>query len=111
MDESADRDQKQSIELRVGGELLRLVVDATEAAQLKQAADYLNQKIQTFRQGSGSMTGQRIAILAGLDVAHERFQALAQVEQARSILDNQQSHLTNCLKRLVEKIDAAIPPS
>lgn len=104
MDAKAVETEKQSVELMISGESLRLRVDPAEAAGLRRAAAYLEEKVQSYNRAGVGISGLRAVILAGLDVTHESFQAKTKAKEADDKLRGQD----NDLQRLIEKIDASI---
>ena len=75
-----------------------------ERAGLVAAAAYLDGKLRELRESHRSGTLDRIAVLAGLNIAHE----LLEARQTRSTTD---SNLAQHLQVLKMKLDAGLPSS
>lgn len=75
-----------------------------ERPGLVAAAAYLDGKLRELRESHRGGTLDRIAVLAGLNIAHE----LLEVRQARSATD---TNLAQHLQVLKLKLDAGLPPS
>lgn len=75
-----------------------------ERAGLVAAAAYLDGKLRELRESHRGGTLDRIAVLAGLNIAHE----LLEARQTRSTTD---SNLAQHLQVLKMKLDAGLPPS
>jgi cell division protein ZapA (FtsZ GTPase activity inhibitor) len=65
------------LELTIAGETFRLRVEADEIDRLRVAAACLNRKIAAFKDARIADSAARLALLAGLDVAHERLRERA----------------------------------
>ena len=75
-----------------------------ERAGLVAAAAYLDGKLRELRESHRGGTLDRIAVLAGLNIAHE----LLEARQTRSTTD---SNLAQHLQMLKMKLDAGLPSS
>ena len=75
-----------------------------ERAGLVAAAAYLDGKLRELRESHRGGTLDRIAVLAGLNIAHE----LLEARQTRSTTD---SNLAQHLQVLKMKLDAGLPSS
>lgn len=75
-----------------------------ERAGLVAAAAYLDAKLRELRESHRGGTLDRIAVLAGLNIAHE----LLEARQTRSTTD---SNLAQHLQVLKMKLDAGLPSS
>ena len=75
-----------------------------ERAGLVAAAAYLDGKLRELRESHRGGTLDRIAVLAGLNIAHE----LLEARQTRSTTD---SNLAQHLQVLEMKLDAGLPSS
>jgi cell division protein ZapA len=71
------------VSVTIAGETYTLRTQATPE-YTKRCAEYLDNLIREIRQQSGPMEGQRVAILAGLALADQLFQARQESEQSRS---------------------------
>ena len=82
------------------------LIDCTpeERAGLVAAAAYLDGKLRELRESHRGGTLDRIAVLAGLNIAHE----LLEARQTRSTTD---SNLAQHLQVLKMKLDAGLPSS
>ncbi len=61
----------RSIEIHILGRAYRVACKPEEEPALIAAADYLDEKMREIREGSKVIGAERIAIMAGLNLAHE----------------------------------------
>jgi cell division protein ZapA len=59
------------IEIHILGRAYRVACKPDEEAALIAAAEYLDQKMREIREGTKVIGAERIAIMAGLNLAHE----------------------------------------
>lgn len=71
------------VRVTIAGEEYKLRAQATPE-YTRQCADYLDQVIREIRDQTGQMEAQRLAILAGLALADQLFQARREGDQSRS---------------------------
>ena len=99
----------ERVDLTVFGEALRLRVNAEEVASLREAADYLQAKLDEFSDMGGGIPNLRLTVLAGLDIAHElireRNRGLEREEQSHLDQDSLRGKLEQLLDRLDEALD------
>src|SRR5665213_1275699 len=62
---------KETIQLQILGKPYKMACPPSEAPQLKEAAQYLEQKVRTLHKAFSTATAERIAIMVALDLAHE----------------------------------------
>jgi len=61
----------RSIEIHILGRAYKVACSREEEPALLAAADYLDEKMRTIREGSKVIGAERIAIMAGLNLAHD----------------------------------------
>lgn len=61
----------RSIEIRILGRAYKVACSREEEPALLAAADYLDEKMRAIRETSKVIGAERIAIMAGLNLAHE----------------------------------------
>lgn len=61
----------RSIEIHILGRAYKVACSREEEPALLAAADYLDEKMRTIRETSKVIGAERIAIMAGLNLAHE----------------------------------------
>ncbi|WP_296750215.1 cell division protein ZapA [Thiobacillus sp.] len=90
----------RSIEIHILGRAYKVACSREEESALIAAADYLDEKMREIRDNSKVIGAERIAIMAGLNLAHE---LLAQgggglAEEARARLTHCNSLLDSVLE-------------
>ena len=93
----------RSIEIHILGRPYKVACSREEESALIAAADYLDQKMREIRETSKVIGAERIAIMAGLNLAHD---LLTQggggfIEEARARL----AHCTTLLDSVLEDQD------
>jgi cell division protein ZapA len=93
----------RSIEINILGRAYKVVCSREEESALIAAADYLNEKMREIRDSSKVIGAERIAIMAGLNLAHELLSqgGGGQIEQARTRL----AHCNTLLDSVLEDQD------
>jgi cell division protein ZapA len=76
----------------------------TEKQAVMQAAAYLDRKMRDLRQANKTLTVERIAVLAALNMTHEAFDAKNQLSNVSSSVDIE-------LRRLNAKLDGVLDGS
>jgi cell division protein ZapA len=61
----------RSIEIHILGRAYKVACAREEESALIAAADYLDEKMREIREGSKVIGAERIAIMAGLNLAHD----------------------------------------
>jgi len=100
--------EKQSLELKVCGESFRLRVEADEVERLRKAAARVEEKIGELQKAGAGVTMQRLAILAALEMAHER---IREQEIGAGWGDGGREaaeEVTSRLDGLIKKVDRAL---
>ena len=87
----------RSIEINILGRAYKVACTREEEPALVAAADYLDEKMRAIREDSKVIGTERIAIMAGLNLAHDLLthgsgslveEARARLEQCNSLLDS-----------------------
>lgn len=81
----------RSIEIHILGRAYKVACSREEESALLAAADYLDEKMREIRESSKVIGAERIAIMAGLNLAHE---LLTQGGGSRS--EETRARLTHC---------------
>ncbi|MFZ3042293.1 MAG: cell division protein ZapA [Thiobacillus sp.] len=81
----------RSIEIHILGRAYKVACSRDEESALLAAADYLDEKMREIRESSKVIGAERIAIMAGLNLAHE---LLIQGGGSRS--EETRARLTHC---------------
>jgi cell division protein ZapA len=94
---------QRSIEIHILGRAFKVACSREEESALIAAADHLDEKMRQIRDNSKVIGAERIAIMAGLNMAHE---LLTQgngksIEEARARL----SHCNGLLESVLEDQD------
>lgn len=100
--------EMERVDLTVFGEPLRLRVAAEEVASLRQAADYLQAKLDDFRDKGGSIPNLRLTVLAGLDIAHELVRERNRIQEREQQSHSDQDSLRGKLELLLDRLDEAL---
>jgi cell division protein ZapA len=93
----------RSIEIHILGRAYKVACSREEESALIAAADYLDEKMRVIRDSSKVIGAERIAIMAGLNVAHELLTqgGGGQIEEARVRL----THCNALLETVLEDQD------
>jgi len=93
----------RSIEIRILGRAYKVACSREEETALIAAADFLDEKMREIRENSKVIGAERIAIMAGLNLAHELLTqgGGGQIEAARARL----SHCNTLLDSVLEDQD------
>jgi cell division protein ZapA len=83
------------------GKEYRITCPEHEQPSLLAAAEYLDTRMKEIRDRGKALGGERIAIMAALNIAHELLQYKAQTEQNTQLVSRQ-------IQALQEKIGAAL---
>lgn len=86
----------RQVELSLGGQMIRLRSDADEV-YLKKLASYVDRKITSISKQTRTVSTQRVALLAALDIADEFFRSR---ERARGFRANVRSRSSKLLTLL-----------
>lgn len=81
----------RSIEIHILGRAYKVACSREEESALIAAADYLDEKMRAIRESSKVIGAERIAIMAGLNLAHE---LLTQGDSRQ--LEATRARLTHC---------------
>ncbi|MFH1809780.1 MAG: cell division protein ZapA [Pseudomonadota bacterium] len=87
----------RQVELNLGGQTIRLRSDADEA-YLGRLASYVDRKITTISRQTRTVTSQRAALLAALDIADEFFRSRERAQGFRNEVRERSSRLLNLLE-------------
>ena len=79
MEQAAEQAKKQSVEIQVLGQRLRLRTD-DDPRHIQRLASYVKRKVDEVSAG-GPISSQKLAVLAALHIADDYFRAL---EEARA---------------------------
>lgn len=90
----------QNVEVVICDKTYRIESPVDEQATLLAAAKYLDEKMKEIRQAARGLEGERIAVLAALNICHELFQSKQQADMAQKI--------GQALQILSGKIDKAL---
>jgi len=101
------------IELTVAGESLRLRAQKSEQDRLRRAAQYLDEKMEAFKETGAVASSHRLTILAALDIAHELFIEREKgtapgKPQAPSASADDAPELNERIDELIEQVDEAL---
>jgi cell division protein ZapA len=93
----------RSIEIHILGRAYKVACSREEETALIAAADFLDGKMREIRENSKVIGAERIAIMAGLNLAHELLTqgGGGQIEAARALL----SHCNTLLDSVLEDQD------
>ena len=92
----------RSIEIHILGRAYKVACSREEESALVAAADYLDEKMRGIREDSKVIGAERIAIMAGLNLAHELLtQGGGLIEEAR----NRVTHCNALLDTVLEDQD------
>lgn len=90
----------QPIEVIIFDKSYRIESPVNEQETLKQAAKYLDEKMKEIRQSARGLEGERVAVLAALNICHELFENKKQNDMAQK--------MSQALQMLTGKIDKAL---
>ncbi len=90
----------QPIEVIIFDKSYRIESPVNEQETLKQAAKYLDEKMKEIRQSARGLEGERVAVLAALNICHELFENKKQNDMAQK--------MGQALQMLTGKIDKAL---
>jgi cell division protein ZapA (FtsZ GTPase activity inhibitor) len=96
-------EQTTVVTVRIAGDEYKLRAQATPE-YTRECAEYLDRTIQEIRQQSGAMETERVAILAGLALTDQLFQARREANQVRS-------ETVETASRLMTEIEARLHQS
>jgi cell division protein ZapA len=92
----------RSIEIHILGRAYKVACSREEESALIAAADYLDEKMREIRESSKVIGAERIAIMAGLNLAHELLtQGGGRTEETRARL----THCNALLDTVLEDQD------
>lgn len=85
----------RSIEIHILGRAYKVACSREEESALLAAADYLDEKMRAIRDSSKVIGAERIAIMAGLNLAHDlltqgggdRIEVHGRLKQCNALLD------------------------
>ncbi len=80
----------RSIEIHILGRAYKVVCARDEESALIAAADYLDEKMRGIRDSGKVIGAERIAIMAGLNLAHDL------LTQGGGVVEEARSRLTHC---------------
>ncbi|WP_324779722.1 cell division protein ZapA [Thiobacillus sedimenti] len=81
----------RSIEIHILGRAYKVACSREEESGLLAAADFLDRKMREIRDSSKVIGGERIAIMAGLNLAHDLL-----TQGGGSLADDARARLTHC---------------
>ncbi len=90
----------QPIDVVIFDKTYRIESPSEEQETLKQAAKYLDEKMKEIRQAARGLEGERVAVLAALNICHELFENKKQNDMAQK--------MGQALQMLTGKIDKAL---
>jgi cell division protein ZapA len=90
----------QPIEVIIFDKSYRIESPVNEQETLKQAAKYLDERMKEMRQSARGLEGERVAVLAALNICHELFENKKQNDMAQK--------MGQALQMLTGKIDKAL---
>ena len=90
----------QPIEVIIFDKSYRIESPVNEQETLKQAAKYLDERMKEIRQSARGLEGERVAVLAALNICHELFENKKQNDMAQK--------MGQALQMLTGKIDKAL---
>lgn len=80
----------RSIEIHILGRAYKVACSREEESALIAAADYLDKKMREIRESSKVIGAERIAIMAGLNLAHDL------LTQGGGVVEEARTRLTHC---------------
>ena len=80
----------RSIEINILGRAYKVACSREEESALIAAADYLDEKMRAIRDSSKVIGAERIAIMAGLNLAHDL------LTQGGGLVEEARTRLTHC---------------
>lgn len=95
---------KETIQLQLLGKPYTMACPSHEAPQLKEAAQFVEQKIRALQKTHGTATPERIAVMVALDLAHELLTQRGQSLDYRDSLEAKVRSLTATLESALEPI-------
>jgi cell division protein ZapA (FtsZ GTPase activity inhibitor) len=96
------------VTVQIAGEEYKLRAQATPE-YTRECAEYLDRMIRDIRQQAGSMEVERAAILAGLALTDQFFQAKRDAEHVRSDVFESAARLTAEIEKQLRQSDLAAP--
>lgn len=93
---------KQTIQLQLLGKPYKMACSSLEAAQLKEAGQFVEQKIRALQKTHGTALPERIAVMVALDLAHELLTQKAQSLDYRDAMEAKVRSLTATLEEVLE---------
>ena len=93
-------DQNVPVNVQIQDKEYRIACPAGEEEELIQSARYLDNKMQEIREGGKIVGTNRIAVMAGLNIAHELLK-----QSGQSTVDEATEHK---IRSLQGKIEAAL---
>ena len=81
----------RSIEIHILGRPYKVACSREEESALIAAADYLDEKMRAIRDGSRVIGAERIAIMAGLNLAHDLL-----TQGGGGLIDETRNRLVHC---------------
>lgn len=95
---------KETIQIQLLGKPYTMTCPSNEAAQLKEAGQYLEQKIRALQKAHSSAAPDRIAIMVALDLAHELLTQRSESLDYRDSLEVKVRTLTATLEDALEPV-------
>jgi cell division protein ZapA len=81
----------RSIEINILGRAYKVACSREEESALVAAADYLDEKMRVIREDSKVIGAERIAIMAGLNLAHDLL-----TKGGGSLMEETRSRVSHC---------------
>ncbi|MEQ1662030.1 MAG: cell division protein ZapA [Thiobacillus sp.] len=94
----------RSIDIHILGRAFKVACTPAEEPALLAAAAYLDKKMHTIRDNSKVIGAERIAIMAGLNLAHELL-----TQDGGALIDETRTRLTHCTTLLDAVLDDQTP--
>ncbi|MFI4957427.1 MAG: cell division protein ZapA [Gammaproteobacteria bacterium] len=95
---------KETIQIQLLGKPYKMACPSNEAPQLKEAAQYLEQKVKALQKMHTTAAPERIAIMVALDLAHELLTQRGQSLDYRDSMEAKVRSLTATLEGALEPI-------
>jgi cell division protein ZapA len=95
---------KETFQIQILGKPFKMACPSNEAPRLKEAAQYVDQKVRALQKTHGTATPERIAIMVALDLAHELLTQRGQSLDYRDALEAKVRSLTATLEDALEPI-------
>lgn len=83
-----------------------IIKSETEEEYTRQLAKYVDDKMKEVAQGTSTMSGLKVAILAALNISNELFQLREEHEQQSDLVERKTTKLISILESRLEEAPA-----